>query len=673
MLLLCQDCLDLLEVLGICEEWYHNGQLDTKIKSANASAPVRFVLSTSELEDGQKCRVCRLFSQYLRINWLKISNGEEEAGSRDEERTDTFKCQVRPIIGGKKVSQLYISLVGGAVGKSAVPFVLVVPEEEAIRDQSVSKSDIELAKGWLETCQETHPACSSQGTFFPTRVLDISQPENIKLQLSSNLPSDTHPRYMTLSHCWGKSMPLRLLQSNLRELQHKVPLETLSKTFREAIFVAQSLGAHYLWIDSLCIIQDSSSDWEKEAATMHQVYTYSLLNISATSSPDGYGGLYLSPSSVTEPFARVHVAEKECYLVAREMYVQTINSAPLNTRAWVVQERLLSPSNLHFTTSGQYWECKTASLSRYFPKGFPALINGTSAKRIDPVFDGKHLRELHAKREDESLHGYEVWNSVVSTYSKGNLTVQSDKLVALSGLAASLKPRLNDEYLAGLWRRHLPYQLLWYPPRPRKRIGKEYIAPSWSWASFQGEVWDACSVPAAIPGENNNEVQIEILEVKVELASTNLFGSVKSGHITLLGRLAFVQEFRFDIPTSKYIFNSDTSPDSLWNIQLGLDEEGISFTDPLEFVGDIFLLPIIDGNAGSMSGVAGLILRKGGEGDERGSFRRVGTFSIAYEETQRTVGMLESLCGGFGGMAGELGVDAVDDGDRGRRYKIVIV
>lgn len=128
MPLLCQDCLDLLEVLGICEEWYLNGQLDTNIKSANASAPVRFVLSTSELEDGQKCRVCRLFSQYLRINWLKISNGEEEAASRDGERTDTFKCQVRPIIGGKKVSQLYISLVGDAVGKSAVPFVLVVPE-----------------------------------------------------------------------------------------------------------------------------------------------------------------------------------------------------------------------------------------------------------------------------------------------------------------------------------------------------------------------------------------------------------------------------------------------------------------------------------------------------------------------------------------------------------------
>jgi hypothetical protein len=84
---------------------------------------------------------------------------------------------------------------------------------------------------------------------------------------------------MTLSHCWGGRSHIKLTMDNTEDFQSNIPCDDLPKTFLEAISVVKHLGIAYLWIDALCIIQDSPSDWACEAAKMPKVYANSFLNI----------------------------------------------------------------------------------------------------------------------------------------------------------------------------------------------------------------------------------------------------------------------------------------------------------------------------------------------------------------------------------------------------------
>lgn len=96
----------------------------------------------------------------------------------------------------------------------------------------------------------------------------------------------------TLSHCWGPSQPLKLLTSNIESMRQEIPIASLPRTFQHAVIVASHLGLEYLWIDSLCIIQDSTQDWLQELGLMEDVYTNSICNIAASHSSDGHGGLF---------------------------------------------------------------------------------------------------------------------------------------------------------------------------------------------------------------------------------------------------------------------------------------------------------------------------------------------------------------------------------------------
>lgn len=155
---------------------------------------------------------------------------------------------------------------------------------------------------WLNKCVETHDAArclrNRPPNLFPTRLLELKRvgPQLMfSLVLKEDLPSDVS--YMTLSHCWGKgdvTEKLRLLGSTFNYLREMHPIGTLPKTFREACQFTERLGVRYLWIDRLCIIQDCTEDWNREAALMQDVYRNSFLNISAHGARDDEGGLFFN-------------------------------------------------------------------------------------------------------------------------------------------------------------------------------------------------------------------------------------------------------------------------------------------------------------------------------------------------------------------------------------------
>lgn len=153
-----------------------------------------------------------------------------------------------------------------------------------------------LVRSWTQDCDQIHPACK-QATVskLPTCILQVNDAmNNMGSQITVRLIETCGQigKYVTLGHCWGTSeRPLKTTKDTLEKRKSGIPRLRLPRIFHDAITMTMLLGFQFVWIDSLCIIQDQESDWE-EAAKMIDVYSNSSINIAATSSPDSDGGCF---------------------------------------------------------------------------------------------------------------------------------------------------------------------------------------------------------------------------------------------------------------------------------------------------------------------------------------------------------------------------------------------
>lgn len=343
-----------------------------------------------------------------------------------------------------------------------------------------------------------------------------------------------------MSHCWGGHVPLRLLLGNIDDLQVELPVALLSRSFRDAIQVLRWLGLRYLWIDSLCIIQDSPADWEKESARMAEVYSNSHCNIAAAHAANGTLGCFTErdPRLVKPLKVELHwgLNPGVYYAVHDGVWQRNVMETPLNSRAWVCQERYLAPRNLFFGKSQLFWECHDRSACETFPAGLPPAVART-VQFTTPHASGAWLRRRQHLPPAPDLDALSLWGDMVGQYSRGQLTFPGDKLVALSGLASRMQAHTRSGYLAGLWRMHLASQLLWEIDlnAPGERLEGVYTAPSWSWASVHGVIDQACVVEVA----DERDILLEIREAQTQVVSeANPFGQVKAGYIRARGYLA---------------------------------------------------------------------------------------------------------------------------------------
>jgi hypothetical protein len=248
-----------------------------------------------------------------------------------------------------------------------------------------------------------------------------------------------------------------LTSRNLATLKHQISISDLPLTFKQAFEVTRRLGIRYIWIDSLCISQDSTEDWLHEAALMHKVYSHSYCTIAAAASADSTQGLFrrrkphfLYPCEIEIPW----FGKTKYQLVDFDFWASQIQDQPLHRRGWVVQERLLAPRVLHFSSQQLIWECRELSAAEKYPSGLPLVLSGvqTSFKGLDPEKDGARLRKLSGDNsQDPKFYAHHLWDKIVVAYSSSLLTIGSDKLIALSGIAKRQQAELNDQYLAGLW------------------------------------------------------------------------------------------------------------------------------------------------------------------------------------------------------------------------------
>ena len=377
-----------------------------------------------------------------------------------------------------------------------------------------------------------------------------------------------------------------------------IPVTNLSKTFQDAFTAARLyLGVRFIWIDSLCIIQDDPQDWRAESITMQDVYTHSFCNLSAMAISSGVHGLF-PPRDID----RVRPCEVETSWVGRdpETYVpipkrfwdEQLDYAPLSRRGWVFQERWLAPRILHFGSDQLLWECCELNASEAYPHGIPHITCGTSSElhhelgapadlqSREPLTMLKKILEWlylpMPSKEDNIIidvpsttkiltaqsnplglppitygtqssfknrvsapvrlkpsENYQKWQRLVEWYSSCKLTKEEDKLIAFSGIAKRFHSALSSKYLAGLWQDNLPNELIW---RVSRAESDSVRRPS----RYRAPSWSWASVDTQTINKFVDRELFSVIAVTdshIDHLSSDPFSQVADGWIRVRGTL----------------------------------------------------------------------------------------------------------------------------------------
>ncbi|KLO89367.1 tol protein [Fusarium fujikuroi] len=318
-------------------------------------------------------------------------------------------------------------------------------------------------------------------TFLPTRLIDVGKELNSPYVRLLETQEHDAGRYVALSYCWGGMPQFTTTRSTLQERKDGILVASLPKTHQDAIQITQILGVRYLWIDSLCICQGDKEDWERESAKMLSVYANSYLTIAASSGKDSHEGLFNEIPAIKYVQIDLVFGNLQGQALAFSLPLQeesfstgclmkdnrptfplfvdyiTLPKEPLSRRGWTLQERVLSHRTLHYSSRQMLFECNEAFRGEdglFFQARFDT-IHQKGSERDAAAIDHESKHSIY---KDALLKS---WYRLVQLYGQRHLSIPSDKLPAISGLASIFAERLGDQYLAGLWRSDLVVGLCW--------------------------------------------------------------------------------------------------------------------------------------------------------------------------------------------------------------------
>jgi hypothetical protein len=371
---------------------------------------------------------------------------------------------------------------------------------------------------------------------------------------------------MDLSHRWGGgSNILKTRMTTLQKMKSGISLSALPRTVQYAISFTQDLGIRYLWIDSLCVIQDDISDWERESSRMADIYANTYLNIAATSARTSSDGCFqprwlkavfnksrdcpdypvedikihgTHRGLPLEVFARLEMgrAHNDSFPFARVGDLH--RTSPLFTRAWVFQELYLAPRTIHFHCSELFWECK-GSLRCECTELQNEIRNnpGLSRHRKTDMLSGA-----------DSYHKLYFWLAIMTEFCQLNLTHESDRLPALAGLASWFHDSTCGRYLGGLWGNDLVRMLLCSlnsSLATYERSDASAAPPSWSWASiveYPDTTERGYNSPTYLLVQGysacfKDDRNVELLNAECTVSEINPLGHVAAGRIIIRGTI----------------------------------------------------------------------------------------------------------------------------------------
>jgi len=422
-----------------------------------------------------------------------------------------------------------------------------------VHRDSGSRDCLALAAEWVRTCIESHEQCGQQSKpVLPTRVVDVGSVYTFR-EPFLHISNGQQARYICLSHCWGSKRTLETTTSNLKALQKEISNSTLPPLYQDAVKVTRALGVQYLWIDSLCIIQDSADDWEFESTKMRSVYQNCLVTISALDARDSHErflGIRPSTALVALPRKADQRTPETTFIRPRLRPLAEIrDQARLSTRAWTLQERALSPRILHYSSEETVWECQ----SHIEREGncWP-LVPAAMVKQQNEPWRSAYGEKFLMPRLAASIYALDIdkdrdlcfhtWYQLVTDYSGRALTKPSDRLPALRGLADEFARRTRCTYVAGLWKEDFIRGLLWVAAGSGNACeAKPWRAPSWSWVALDTPI-RYLPIFRNLGAIDNwkqwaSEFQPEVVDCRSAPAGRDPMGQLSSGEATIRGVL----------------------------------------------------------------------------------------------------------------------------------------
>ncbi|OCK85850.1 HET-domain-containing protein [Lepidopterella palustris CBS 459.81] len=503
-----------------------------------------------DLSAGRGCELCRIWRRYLIYGATadpeSLVTGRTPVHIKKTNRGGWISC-----------GEIEIAFDEDKLNKDDIPGSLPIHPDAA------ADSNVQLASRWLTNCLRNHPKCGAAGGFsdlaprLPTRVIDVG-PADGSQEPRLVLSSGKTGTYVSLSHCWGLTQhTCKLSHEAVQTWQQGISMSDLPRTFRDAIYITRKLNERYIWIDSLCIIQPipgDNSDWQREGARMGEIYRNAICNIAASAARDSDAGIFTQRSGAKYPVTPCRLQEDNdnatglFILPPLPDFTDSVSYAPLNRRAWVLQERMLSPRILHWAPESLFWQCTKTWASESAPDGLiyddPDDVTGVNILTLT----------------DHRATTWE-WAPLIEDYTRRGITNDTDKLPALSGIARIIHLNTGFHYHAGLWQSpvrkllgeyksaanligaaelSLTAGLMWQSDptilnNPRRPTS--YVAPSWSWASVVGSIHYSdknTGGPGPMKGWTDVRwrTQADVIHVETN-AVADPFGQITAGRVEI--------------------------------------------------------------------------------------------------------------------------------------------
>lgn len=404
---------------------------------------------------------------------------------------------------------------------------------------------------------------SSNENLLPTRVIHVGDDSN-------------HPRlyvahgnkgaWASLSYCWGGNSPFTLTSETLHDLTRGVPLSNFPTTLKDAIIITRALGLEYLWIDALCIFQDSPEDWYYEAAKMFNTYKDATVTIIASASSSTSAGIFSKRElplacalawnrpEIKCQLTEVQTGDEVTRLVGPKVYLRAggylwrfivdTQFSPCASRGWTMQENLLSPRTLVYQREQLVWQCSTIVAHEDGYVRSQADIEQTNRGSGTSWQECKRLlRELSpgANRNSQPSSKaklYGLWYDMVREYTHRCLTRETDVLPGIAAIARLIGDSVGDKYVAGLWEKDILYGLTWISSAYQQERPRHFIAPSWSWACMSNS-YGNINFPRVDHwhrASSHIEYVANVRDIILELTGPDYYGQVRGGHLTLDAR-----------------------------------------------------------------------------------------------------------------------------------------
>ena len=523
----CQRCRSIFQILLDAQD--SSGELETYPHHDNIVE-----LAKSAMNPGAQCPICALFlstvlenlqdplPQMYQERQTTISFTEE---TMDSTVSPVAKAIVRFCYSGPDdaLSNRYFQLDLGSDWTTKLPGRIIAREPP-----------VALAKEWVTSCTSSHSTCPRiKDQELPTRLIDVGLPDDElrpRLMQSGRDGELKRGKYLALSHCWGPSRPVVVTEThNLQSHLEHIPFATLSQNFQDAILVTRRLGYRYVWIDSLCIVQNSAEDWEKECTRMETVYANAAITIAAVGAANSSIG-FLGPRP-QQKACEVQLQHRDGDLVTMRVSrmrtgqacVFNEEKAALDSRAWALQERLLSPRILSLGTDQMYFDCFNAQF--FETVRFP--VTPRSAERESWLSNPKAMQ-----KRPSTLDFYHT----AQWYSTRCLTKGSDRLPAIAGIARRFQSLTGEHYVAGLWRSDILQGLVWragwhdsseHLRTPRYAPVAGSSSPSWLWAT--------CEMAIQFQNIQKDAALVKISRYEVRSKGEDHFGQVCGGELDVIG------------------------------------------------------------------------------------------------------------------------------------------